>query len=116
MRLKMSRLASPLVPWLLSSANSLFSVLKNDSATALSSGVPGLDTDWAMPCESRHLWKEREVYCAPWSSWKTRLPSSGGSSLPTACPIASIATFSVMRSDIDRPATLREKASIAAAR
>lgn len=26
------------------------------------------------------------------------------------------ATFSVMRSDIDRPATLREKASIAAAR
>lgn len=31
-------------------------------------------------------------------------------------PYRSIATFSVMRSDIDRPATLREKASIAAAR
>ena len=31
-------------------------------------------------------------------------------------PIASIATLSVMRPDIDRPATLREKASIAAAR
>ena len=28
----------------------------------------------------------------------------------------SIATFSVMRSDIDQPTTLREKASIAAAR
>ena len=47
---------------------------------------------------------------------KTRPPSSGGPSLPTACSIASIATFSAMRSDIDRPAALREKASIAAAR
>ena len=32
-----------LVPQLLSSANSPFSVLKNDSATALPSGVPGGD-------------------------------------------------------------------------
>ena len=31
-------------------------------------------------------------------------------------PYRSIATFSVMRSDIDQPTTLREKASIAAAR
>ena len=31
------------------STNSLFSILKNDSATASSSGVPGLDADRAMP-------------------------------------------------------------------
>ena len=53
MCLKMSCLASSLVLWPLSSANSLFSVLENDSATALSSGVPGLDADWVMPCEPR---------------------------------------------------------------
>ena len=37
-------------------------------------------------------------------------------SLPTACPTASIATFSVMRPGIDRPTALREKASVTAAR
>ena len=36
--------------------------------------------------------------------------------LPTACPIASIATFPVMRSDIDQLTTLREKAPVTAAR
>ena len=54
--------------------------------------------------------------CAPWSPWKTRLPPSGGPSLPTARPIASIAVFSMMRPDIDQPTTLREKAPVAAAR
>ena len=34
----------------------------------------------------------------------------------TACSIASIATFSVMCSDIDQPTTLREKAPVTAAR
>ena len=43
-------------------------------------------------------------------------PSSGGPSLPTACPIASIATLSAMRQDIDRPTALRGKASVTAAR
>ena len=47
---------------------------------------------------------------------QTRLPSSGGPSPPTARPIASIATFSVMRSGIDQPTALREKASVTAAR
>lgn len=60
-----------------------------------------------MPCEPRHRRKEREACRAPWPPWKTRLPSSGGPSLPTARPIASIATFPAMRSDIDQPATLR---------
>ena len=78
MCLKMPRLAPSLVPWLLSSANSLFSVSKNDSATALSSGVPDLDADWAAPCESRHRRREREAHRAPWPSWETRPPSSGG--------------------------------------
>lgn len=39
-----------------------------------------------------------------------------GISRPAACLIASMATFSVIRSDIDQPTTLREKASITAAR
>ncbi len=36
--------------------------------------------------------------------------------LPAARPIASIATFSVMRPGIDRPTALWEKASVTAAR
>ena len=51
-----------------------------------------------------------------WSSWKTRLKSSGGLSLPTACSSASAASFSVMRPDIDRPTTFLRDASITAAR
>ena len=78
MRLKMPRLAPSLVPWLLPSIDSLFGVLKNGSAAALSGGVPGLDADWATPCESRRRRREREAYCSPWPSWETRPPSSGG--------------------------------------
>lgn len=48
--------------------------------------------------------------------WKTGLPSLGGSSRPAACSIASTATFPAIRSGIDRPTALCEKASIAAAR
>ena len=57
-----------------------------------------------------------EVYWEPWSSWKTRLKSSGGLSLPTACSSASVTSFSVMRSDIDQPTTFLWNASITAAR
>ena len=105
-----------LAPWLLPSTDSPFSVSENGSASALSGGVPGLDADWAVPCEPRHRRKEREAHRAPWPPWETRPPSSGGPSLPTACSIASIATFSVMRPDIDQPTTLREKAPVAAAK
>ena len=59
MCLKMPRLAPSLVPWPLPSIDSPFGVLKNGSAAALSGGVPGLDADWAVPCESRHRRRER---------------------------------------------------------
>ena len=42
-----------------------FQRLGERPATALSGGVPGLDADRTMPCESGHLWKEREACCAP---------------------------------------------------
>lgn len=75
MCLKMPRLAPPLVPWLLPSIDSPFGVSKNGSAAALSGGVPGLDADWAVPCEPRHRRREREAHRAPWPSWETRPPS-----------------------------------------
>ena len=116
MYLNTSRLASSLDLYLLSFISSRLSVLKNDSATALSHGFPGLDIDWAIPCDSRHLWNAREVYRGPWSSWNTSEKSSGGPSLPTACPSASMASFYAILPDIDHPTTLRCHASITAAR
>lgn len=50
------------------------------------------------------------------SSRETRLRSSGGPSLPTACPGASVTSFSAMRPDIDRPATFLWNASITVAK
>ena len=65
---------------------------------------------------SRQRWNAREACWEPWSSWKTRLKSSGGLSLPTACSSASATSFSVMRPDIDQPTTFLWNASITAAR
>lgn len=78
MRLKISCRASSLVPQPLPFTSSLLSVLKNDSATASSSGVPDLDIDRAAPCEPRQRWNAFDACWTPWSSWKTRLPSFGG--------------------------------------
>ena len=108
--------ASSLVLQPLPLASSRSGVLKRDSASASSHGLPGRDMDWAVPWDSRRRWNAREARWEPWSSWKTRLKPPGGPSLPTACPSASAASFSVMRPDIDRPTTFLRDASIAAAR
>ena len=42
-------------------AGALFDILKNDSATALSGGVPSLDTDRTMPWEPAALESPRGV-------------------------------------------------------
>lgn len=41
------------------STDAPFNVSKNGPAAALSGGVPGLDADWAVPCEPRHRRRER---------------------------------------------------------
>ena len=48
--------------------------------------------------------------------WETGPKSSGGPSLPTACPGASATSFPAMRPDIDQPTTLLWNAPITVAR
>lgn len=116
MHLNASCFAFSLVLQPLPFTSSCLSVLKRDSAGALSHGLPGRDMDWAIPWGSRRRWNARGVYWEPWSSRKTRLKSSGGLSLPTACSSASATGFSVMRPDIDRPTAFLWDASITVAR
>ena len=116
MYLSTSCFASPLVLQPLPFTSSRSGVLKKDSASALSHGLPGRDMDWAVPWDSRQRWNAREACWEPWSSWKARLKSPGGLSPPTACPSASATGFSVMRPDIDQPTAFLWNASIAAAR
>ena len=91
-------------------------VLEDILLRLLSCFIASLDADCVMPWESKQRRNALDAYRTPWPSWKTRLPSLGGSSRPAACSIASMATFPVIRSDIDQPTALREKASITAAR
>lgn len=114
--LSTSRLASSPDLYLPSFTSSRLSALKNDSATASPRGFPGLDIDRATPCDSRHPWSAREVYWDPRSSWNAGEKPSGGPSLPTACPSASMGSLPVTLPDIEHPTTLRCRASIAAAR
>ena len=83
MRLNTSCFASSLVLRPLPFTSSRLSVLKKDSASALSHGLPGRDMDWAIPWGSRRRWSAREAYGEPWSSRKTRLKSPGA--LPSDC-------------------------------
>lgn len=69
---------------MLSLISSRFEVLKSDSATALSRGLPGRGMDCATPCDSRRRWKALDVHRGPWPSWNARERSFGGSPLPTA--------------------------------
>lgn len=78
MHLNTSCFASSLVLQPLPFTSSRLSVLKKDSASALSHGLPGRDMDWAIPWDSRQRWNAREVYWEPRSSWKTRPKSSDG--------------------------------------
>lgn len=75
------------VPQRLPFTSSCFNVPKNDSATALSWGLPGLDTGCVIPCPLRHRWQTAGVYRMPWPLWNVSPPS--GLSMPTAwfiCP------------------------------
>lgn len=65
MYLNASCLASSPDLHLLSSIGSRLSVLKDDSATASSHGFPGLDIDWAIPCDPRRLRDAREAHRGP---------------------------------------------------
>lgn len=107
MYLNASRLAWSLDLHLLPFIGSRLSVLKNDSAAASSHGFPGLDIDWAIPCDSRRLRNAREAYWDPWPSRNASEKPSGGPSLPTACSSASTASLSVILPDVDHPTTLR---------
>lgn len=61
MYLKVSCAASSLVLRPFPFAGALFGVLKNDSAAALSGGVPSLDTDRTMPWEPAALESPRDA-------------------------------------------------------
>lgn len=78
MHLDTSCFASSLVLQLLPFTGSRLSVLKKDSASASSHGLPGHDMDRATPWDSRRRWNAREACWEPLSSRKTRSKSSGG--------------------------------------
>lgn len=65
MYLNASCFASSLVAQLFSFTSPRFSVLKNDSATALSRGFPGRGIDCAIPCDSGQRWSAPDVHWTP---------------------------------------------------
>ena len=67
-----------------------FNDAKNDSATALSCGLPSGEKDCFVLCSYRICWKRWKVYCAPRSLWKIR--SDGG--WRSSCAILNVAVIS----------------------
>lgn len=75
MYLNTSPFASSLVLRPLPFTSSRLSVLKKDSASALSHGLPGRDMDRAIPWDSRQRWNARNACWRFWSELD-RLPIS----------------------------------------
>ena len=87
-----------------------FNDAKNDSATALSCGLPGWEKDCFVLYLCKSCWNRWEVYCAPRSLWKIR-PDGGWRS---SCAILNVAVRSWVLFFFETlcAITLREKRSM----